>query len=161
MDPGHRYWFPIIGYNYRMTNIAAALALAQLENVDANIQRRDEIAQWYLEELSEVAGLEFQKPQQNSKPVNWMFTIVLHESVQFSRDSLMKYLLNHGIETRPVFYPMHLLPPYKSSNVDSKFPIADRISSRGINLPTWGGLTRDDIQYICQTLRTGLKETKD
>jgi perosamine synthetase len=53
------------------------------------------------------------------------------------------------------------LPPYKSSNLDSKFPIADRISSRGINLPTWGGLTRDDVQYICQTVRTGLKETKD
>lgn len=161
MDPDHRYWFPIIGYNYRMTNIAAALGLAQLENVDSSIQRRNEISQWYQEELSEVAGLEFQKPQENSKPVNWMFTIVLNESLQFSRDSLMKYLLHHNIETRPVFYPMHTLPPYKSSNIDSKFPIADRISSRGINLPTWGGLTRDDVQYICQTVRTGLKETKD
>jgi perosamine synthetase len=161
MDPDHRYWFPIIGYNYRMTNIAAALGLAQLENVDISIQRRNEIAQWYQEELSEVAGLEFQKAQENSKPVNWMFTILLNESLQFSRDSLMKYLLNHNIETRPVFYPMHILPPYKSSNNVSKFPIADRIASRGINLPTWGGLTRDDIQYICQTVRTGLKETKD
>lgn len=161
MDPDHRYWFPIIGYNYRMTNIAAALGLAQLENVEASIQRRNEIAEWYKDELREVAGLEFQKPQHNSKPVNWMFTIVLNESLQFSRDSLMRYLLHHNIETRPVFYPMHILPPYKSSNMDWKLPIADRISSRGINLPTWGGLTRDDIQYICQMVRRGLKETKD
>jgi perosamine synthetase len=161
MDPDHRYWFPIIGYNYRMTNIAAALGLAQLENFDAHILRRNEIVQWYQEELSDITGLEFQKPQQNSKPVNWMFTIVLNESLQFSRDSLMKYLLNHSIETRPVFYPMHILPPYLSSSKELKFPVADRISGRGINLPTWGGLTRDDIRYICGTLRKGLKETKD
>ncbi|HEY7161543.1 MAG TPA: DegT/DnrJ/EryC1/StrS family aminotransferase, partial [Acidobacteriota bacterium] len=69
MDPEHRYWFPIIGYNYRMTNIEAALGLAQLENVAASIQSRNEIAQWYQQELSEVEGLEFQKPQTNSKPV--------------------------------------------------------------------------------------------
>ena len=157
---GRHYWFPMIGYNYRLSNLAAAIGLAQLEKIDWHIQRRIEIARYYYKELQGVAGLIFQKEKPWAKHVYWMFNVLLDESIAFERDELIKQLYDRGIETRPIFYPLHILPPYKPLGKEEVFSIADRISQRGITLPTWAGLTERDIKYICGNLRECLDKPK-
>jgi perosamine synthetase len=152
MDADRRYWFPIIGYNYRMTNIAAAIGLAQLEKVKWHLERRVEVATWYREKLRDTHGVVCQSEKEWAKHVYWMFTIVLGDDIPLSRDEVMAHLQEHGIETRPVFYPMHTLPPYRDLSQLNSFPVAERIARRGMNLPTWAGLTREDVGYVCDTL---------
>lgn len=151
-DTNRRYWFPIIGYNYRMTNIAAAIGLAQLEKAEWHIQRRRDVARWYYEHLQNIPGLILPVEKEQARNVYWMFSVVLDENISVSRDEVMAYLRERGIETRPVFYPMHILPPYCSSSQENSFPVAERIARRGINLPTWAGLSKRDVQFVCQSL---------
>ena len=152
MDFERRYWFPVVGYNYRMMNLPAALGLAQLEQVEWHLGRRREVAGWYRERLGDVPGIEWQSEQDWARHAYWLFTIKLSNSVALERDALMSMLEERGIETRPVFYPMHVLPPYRESAPGDAFPVADEIARRGLCLPTWGGLAREDVDYVCDAL---------
>jgi len=152
MDRQRRYWFPTVGYNYRMTNIQAAIGLAQLEKADWHIQRRREIASWYYERLREVSGLILPVEKEWAKNVYWMFSIVLDKNTSIDRDEVMVALREEGIETRPFFYPIHTLPPYQRFAEEADFRVANRLSARGINLPTWAGLKKGDIDLICEVL---------
>jgi len=159
MEPGRRYWYPIIGYNYRMTNLAAAIGLAQLEKVEWHLQRRREVASWYRERLRGTPGLSWQLTAELAKHVWWMFTIVMEDERRVDPAAVMAHLQEHGIETRPVGYPVHTLPPYHSPSQEDRFPIAERVARGGINLPTWAGLTREDVQYVCGNLLEYLTKT--
>ncbi len=151
MDPKRRYWFPIVGYNYRMTNVAAAIGLAQLENMDVHLQKRREIAAGYLKSLAGLSEyLDFQHEQTWARHTYWMFSILLKKRVPFNRDEFMRKLAEVGVETRPVFYPMHEMPPYFEPA--GPYPVATDLASRGINLPTHGKLTQEDIDYIAQQI---------
>ena len=150
MDPKRRYWFPVIGYNYRMTNIQAAIGLAQMENIEQALSERERLAGWYRDALAPLADrilLPVQVPW--AKQVYWMYNIFLRDDGETRRDAVMRALDEMGIETRPVFYPMHTLPPYEQP---STFPMADLWAQRGINLPTHQMLTRDDVLYIAHAL---------
>lgn len=160
VDLNRRYWFPIIGYNYRMTNVAAAIGLAQLEKVEWHLKCRLEVASWYREQLQSAHRVVWQSEKEWARHVYWMFTIVLDDDILRSRDEVMAYLKERGIETRPVFHPMHTLPPYRDSSQRDSYPIAEQIARRGINLPTWAGLTREDVYYICSRLLECLSKTK-
>jgi len=80
----------------------------------------------------------------------WMFTAVLADSLAVDRDGIMLALRDHGIETRPVVIPMHQLPPYRHLAFGSSLPVSDRLARRGINLPTWAGISREDVSFICE-----------
>jgi perosamine synthetase len=151
MDIKRRYWFPVIGYNYRMTNIAAAIGLGQVELADQHLQRRSEIYNWYRERLSSYQHLRWQRSDPASKPSYWLTTLILPETGYTSRDQVMGHMLEEGIETRPVFYPMHVLPPYQGTTSRS-FPVAEAIAKDGISLPTWEGLTEEDVERVCTSL---------
>lgn len=155
MDPARRYWFPIVGYNYRMTNIAAAIGLAQLEQVAWHLERRAQIAGWYREVLQGTPDIAWQDEQPWAKHVYWMFTVVVAGHAA-KRDRIMQELGACGIETRPVFYPMHVLPPYAHLASSGDFHVAETIAARGINLPSSGQLTREDVSFICERLKTSL-----
>ncbi|HEY5866899.1 MAG TPA: DegT/DnrJ/EryC1/StrS family aminotransferase [Candidatus Tectomicrobia bacterium] len=152
MDPQQRYWHPIVGYNYRMTNVAAAIGLAQLEQVEWQLQRRREVVMWYREYLQDAPGMTWQCEQEWARHVWWMFTVVVDKGCAQKRDQIMGYLQERGIETRPVVHPVHTLPPYLNSSQGESFPIAEHIARYGINLPTWAGLTREDVRYVCDSL---------
>lgn len=154
MDPERRYWFPVVGYNYRMTNIQAALGLAQMEQIEVALSARERLAGWYNEALADLQE-ELILPQQNTwaKQVFWMYTVFLAEGGEVERDAVMHYLDRHGIETRPVFYPMHVLPPYKNN---ISYPVADSWAGRGINLPTHLNITQDDVKVIVDCLKDSL-----
>lgn len=151
-DLKKRYWFPIIGYNYRMTNIQAALGLAQIEKADWHISRHRENAAWYREFLGESAVIALQPEQPWAKNVYWMNSLLLKFDSPIGRDELAMKLLEKGIETRPFFYPMHILPPYQTLVAGQYYPIADLLSRNGLNLPSSADLTKSDIEYIANTI---------
>ena len=152
VDPNRRYWHNVIGYNYRMTNIEAAIGLAQLEKIDWHIKKRREVAllyNKYLGNLKEYIQLPVEKKW--ARHAFWMYSIQLKEDVTITRDEFINQLQKEGIETRPVFYPMHILPPYKESE---SYPIAENIAARGLNLPTFGNLSEKSIIYIAKVIET-------
>jgi perosamine synthetase len=155
MDPERRYWFPIIGFNYRMTNIQAAIGLGQLENIDRALALRRDLAGRY---RSLLAGLEDRILLPGEAPgvkhAFWMFNIFLRHGGETERDAVMAALDAAGIETRPVFYPLHWLPPYRE---ETPYPVADIWASRGINLPTHTGLSEADLERICSALAGALE----
>ena len=152
MDPNRRYWHPVVGYNYRMMNLPAAIGLAQLEIVGQQIESRAQIAKLYYERLKDLPGVTFQEEQSWAQHVYWMFSIVLDPLMWQKRDSIMEKLSENGIETRPVFYPAHSMPPYIDSIKGELFPVAAKLSANGISLPTWAGLTEKEINYVCEVL---------
>ena len=142
------YWHDIIGYNFRMTNIQAAIGYAQLDNVENFIARKIEIGHRYRDGLKglPLATLE---PVGDVRHTYWMCSILL-EDIE-ARDPLRKYMAERGIETRPTFYPIHTMPMY--SERFQRHPVAEFIGWRGINLPSYPGLTDEQVEYICNTIR--------
>jgi len=142
VSPTRTYWHDVIGYNYRMTNVAAAIAVAQLQQADEIIVKKRAIAGWYAEDLSEVEGVELQREAEWADAVYWMNCILVEPA---ARDSLMASLKLGGIETRPFFYPAHTLPMYATGQ---SFPVAERLGASGINLPSGPGLTREQVHSV-------------
>jgi perosamine synthetase len=154
MDPKRRYWFPVVGYNYRMTNIQAAIGLAQMESIEQALTDRNRLATWYNTALAPLTNeLILPTTAPWARHAFWMYTIFLRSGDEEKRDTLMKALEYRAIETRPVFYPMHVLPPYHQP---STFPIADLWSPRGINLPTHQNLTHEDVQRVADAIKDAL-----
>jgi perosamine synthetase len=157
MDPERRYWFPVVGYNYRMTNIQAAIGLAQMETINEAIRRRDELGEMYDEALrSLIDRIEVLPTMPWARRVHWMYNVFLRSGGEYERDLVMARLDEVGIETRPVFYPMHQMPPYRN---ERPYPVADRRASRGITLPMHQGLTGRDINRIADSLARALDRT--
>jgi perosamine synthetase len=159
MDPDRRYWHPVIGYNYRMTNIAAAIGLAQLERVQWQLDRRQELAAWYREALGQTGVLTCQAEKDWARHVWWMFSVLVSEEAG-NRDGIMDTLRRRGIETRPIVHPLHTLPPYVEASQGERFPAAEAIARTGINLPTWAGLTREQVRTVCDQLLECLSVAK-
>ncbi|MFM8190029.1 MAG: DegT/DnrJ/EryC1/StrS family aminotransferase [Pirellula sp.] len=149
VDPNKNYWHTEVGFNYRMTNIAAAIGTAQAERLDIHVQRRQQVAQWYFEELADYQDI-FQLPWSAPWATHsyWMFTILMRPKMAVVRDEWIRLLAESGIESRPVFYPIHTMPMYFERS--GGYPVAEQCSKLGINLPTHGKLTRDDVSYVCK-----------
>lgn len=104
MDPDRRYFFPVVGYNFRLTNIAAAILCAQVERVNKIIQRRNEVFSEYEKLLSSVSGISFQPVAPWAKRTPWLFCITVDKTLYgHDRDSLAAFLLENGVDTRPFF----------------------------------------------------------
>ena len=152
MDLERRYWHPVIGYNYRMTNIQAAIGYAQLQNADWHIKQRLRIARHYDEYLRRCGSITLPAEKEWARNVFWLYSVVLNDMSERQRDDVIKRLYQEGIESRPFFYPMHVLPPYQHLQSGSEFPVASRICAQGINLPSYGTLTEEDIKWISRML---------
>lgn len=152
VSPDKRYWHLDVGYNYRMTNMQAAIGLAQLENIEWHMEQRKRVADLYRKNLQ---GFEkymvLQEEPEGYKHVYWMSNVILQDTVTKPRDQVMEEMEACNIEMRPVFYPMHIMPPYFDEN--ASFPVAERLASRGISLPSHALLTDADIAYICDCLK--------
>jgi perosamine synthetase len=152
MSAEKRYWFTDIGFNYRMTNIAAAIGLSQLENIHWHLEKRNEIADIYHHFFYELDGaFQIQQFDEKYKHAYWMISILLNPDCKIERDDLMIKLDECGVETRPLFYPLHIMPPYYEG--PGKYPVSEDVSARGLNLPSHGRLTERDIRYIVDCLK--------
>jgi len=154
MSPNKRYWHNEVGYNYRMTNIQAALGLAQLEQIDLFIKKRTQILQWYEDALGAYKNIQLNRKATWAKSVPWIICAEIDGMGHDARDLLIGLLRNKGVDSRPYFYPMSDMPMFKS--MDTK--IAHQISQSGINLPTYLELTQDDVQHISSQLIQSLNE---
>lgn len=143
------YWHDTLGFNYRMTNIQAAIGLAQLEQVETFLAKKQQIAKWYCEFLTDLP-VRFHKPVGDVYHSFWMCSILV-EKPQI-RDELRDYLKGYGIETRPTFYPIHTMPMYAKKF--TKHHVAENLASRGINLPSYPALEKTDVQAICEKIKT-------
>jgi perosamine synthetase len=157
MDPERRYYFPIVGYNYRLTNVACAILSAQLERRDEILKKRRQIFAMYRELLADIPGIGFQPVAPWAEPAPWLFCVTVEEE-QFgmTRDEVMRVLELKGIETRPFFIPLHRLPPFarQSRERGAELPVTDRVAATGMNLPTYPQLAEEEIAHVARAIRS-------
>jgi perosamine synthetase len=150
MDPGKRYWHIDVGYNYRLTNLQAAIGCAQLEQMDRFLARKLEIAERYRDRLGHLPGMTLPAVLAGAANSFWAFSIVPDmKRLGISRDDFMARLGRAGIETRPLFYPLHAMPPYRAFAGNRAFPNTSWLSENGVSLPSAVTLTDAQIDYIC------------
>lgn len=137
-----RYFHDVLGYNYRMTNIQAAIGLAQLSRLDETVQRKRQIYNRYKSNLKDLVT--FQCTDKDVTSSHWLVSFCL--PAHADRASLESYLLDNGIESRPFFTPIDQLPYFVSGD----FSVSNDISKRGISLPSYPQLKDEQVDYICQ-----------
>lgn len=142
------YWHDVIGYNYRMTNICAAIGLAQLEQADNFIQAKRAIALRYQQELANLP-VSLHHEGADVTHTYWMNSILVEEAKD--REALRAYLAKDGIETRPLFYPIHTMPMYCAESSD--YPVAENLALRGINLPSWPAMSTQEQDHVIESIR--------
>jgi len=154
-DPNRALFNLEIGYKYKMSNVQAAIGLAQIERVEEIVARKIQIFKWYQKRLSDIPdliSLNIQKPW--AKNIYWMSSIILNEKVKFNRDQFMSKLKERMIDSRPIFYPLSCMPMFSKVNN----PNAYHIGFRGINLPSGHNRTEEEIDYICSHIKDILKQ---
>jgi perosamine synthetase len=142
------YWHDVIGYNYRMTNICAAIGLAQLEQIDNFILKKKKISEIYKKNLNDLP-LIVHKEKKNCFHTYWAVTILLDNFLE--KNKLRKYLQSKGVETRPMFFPVHTMPMYK--NKFNYYPVSEFLTSKGISLPSSLTLDKKKIKIICNFIK--------
>jgi len=146
----HRY----VGFNYRMTNLQAAIGVAQMGIIDESVNTRRKNAMLYNSLLENVKGITLPPEASWAKNVYWMYTVLIEDSFGRSRDDLMVYLKEKGIDTRSAFYPVHSQPVYAEQYAGEKYPVADDLGRKGINLPSGNTLTEDQIRQVVETIKS-------
>ncbi len=159
MSKQQRYWHLYPGFNYRMTNVQAAIGLAQMERIDQFLDYRYQTVALYSQRLQNLPGLSLPPQSAWAKNIYWLYSILVDESLSgMSRDMLATRLADYGIETRPVFYPLHCQPPYQPFANDD-YPVSDRLSSQGLSLPTANDLRLPDIERVCTAIQQIMGDT--
>lgn len=147
------FYHEALGFGYRLSALQASFGLAQFEHIDEFMSTRRANARLYNSLLSELEGKVTLPPEAPwAKNVYWMYSILIQDSFGVSRDDLMKKLELDGIETRTFFYPIHSQPIYAKQYKKEKFPVADELSRKGINLPSGNNLTAGEIRYVCESI---------
>jgi perosamine synthetase len=158
MDPGKKYRHNVLGYNYRITNLQAAIGVAQIEKADAILEKKRQIAQIYKENLTDIEGIELPPEFDWAVNVNWLYSILVHaDQFGIDRDELIEELHHEGIDTRPFFYPVHLQPIY---NTGQRLEIAEELSMSGLSLPSGVNLINSDVVRIAETIQKIHKKYK-
>jgi perosamine synthetase len=142
------FWHKYMGFNYRMTNMQAAIGLAQTEQLDQFVENRRRNAALYNELLGGIPGLVTPPEAGHVKNVFWMYSILVEDEFGMSRDQLRGYLAKQGIETRTFFIPMHLQPIYFEQFKGQRYPVSEMLCQRGFYLPSSSSLTAPQIRYI-------------
>jgi len=151
MPPEKRYWHDEIGFNYRMTNLQAAVGVAQMERIDEFLARKRQIARWYCAGLAGIPGLTLPAQAEGYVNIYWMFSVLVDAPFPLHRDALIPALREQGIDSRPFFHPMDTLPPYRAAEPR---PVSLALSRTGLNLPSSPSLTEDQVAYICAVIRS-------
>lgn len=148
MSSERKYWHEEIGFNYRLTNLQAALGVAQLKRQEEILQKRNELAQLYRDYLGSSSLLRINRHEEWATPAFWISCVEFLGKNEVYRDEIIQKLKARGIDSRPYFYQLTKMPMFDS--VEN--PVSERVSERGICLPTFYGLTHEDVEYICLNL---------
>jgi perosamine synthetase len=142
----------VVGFNYRMTSLQAAVGLGQLGRIDDVLAARHDIDRWYRAALAALP-LAFQPRRAGAEPVLWMFVVLIDDDAGISLDNVQAELRNRGIDTRRMYQPITSFPPYARSG---RFPATDEIARRGLVLPTFVGMTESDVLRVADALKAVL-----
>lgn len=163
MTPEVRYLHTELAFNYRMTNLQAALGVAQLEQIETFIEKKCQMFEWYRQELGSLEGVTLNSHRPGTQNIYWMISLVLGDEIPISRDAFCSALKAAGVDTRPFFIPMSELPHlanYKTvGNENEQCPVTAYLSRRGLNLPSGCGLTKDQVLRVSQVVKRVLQET--
>lgn len=154
MSSQRKYWHDVVGYNYRMTNLQAAIGVAQLERWESILSAKEHIKDWYDAHLS---GCNFSKalPTSDMSPVCWLYTVMLKKiSGNLSREILLEQLKNEGIDCRPLFIPLPAMPPYYEPEWEKHYPVSKEISDRGFSLPSSVELKDADLVKVTEKVNS-------
>ncbi len=152
MEKTKRYWHAEVGYNYRLTNLQAALGVAQFERLNEFIVAKRKIAKFYNGVLQKFPFYQIPQELEGDKNSYWLYTFLIESSAPFNRDELMSYLGLNAIETRPVFYPMHQMPPYTGFGKSEELQVSISVSERGMSLPSSANLSQSEMEHIGREL---------
>jgi perosamine synthetase len=150
MSKTKRYWHTEMGFNYRMTNLQAALGLAQLERIDEILAKKKTIFEWYQDGLKNTKGIRINQQATWAKNVYWMICLEIFGYTERERDELIQQLRLKNIDSRPYFYPVSDMPIYDTAET----PVTHLIYQRGINLPSYFDMTKQQVDYICDQLNS-------
>ena len=159
MSPQRRYWHDQVGFNYRLTNMQAAIGVAQLERIDFFIDKKRWLASQYHQRLIDIPQLQLPVEPDQSQSLNsyWLYTVILIPECVNKRDKVLEILNSRGIEARPVFIPMHRMPPYIQYALSSGgYDSSNYLSDCGLSLPSSIAITENEINHVCSTLRSAL-----
>ena len=149
-----------LGWNYRMTNLQAALGLAQLERLDNHVKRKHQIGALYTKQLQDMTGLQLPHCKTDyAQNIFWVYGIVLADNFSFDAKKVIHELAKQKIGSRPFFWPMHQQPVLKRMGLfeNESYPVAERVASRGFYVPGGLALTDTQIKHVVNCLRNILK----
>ena len=155
MDSSRPYWHGEIGFNYRLTNIQAALGVSQLKKVKKVLAQRQQVDDWYRECLGHRTDLELNPVVKGTSTNHWMVCVLLPRGGP-SVASVRAALDRKGIETRPFFSPVHALPPFAGYRAVGDLPVTADLAARGLAMPTGGQLAQRDVRFIANALLAAL-----
>ena len=152
-EPGNEYIHHSVGYNYRLTNVQAAIGCAQLEQLDGFLEKKRILAQRYSQALHGISGIQLQQEAPWATSAHWLFTILVN-GVDFGSTSrgLIEQMRLEGITSRPLWEPMHLSHAHRDAHAAS-CPVAEMLFERGISLPSSVGLSEKDQMHVCNTIQ--------
>ena len=153
-----RYFHEYVGTNFRMTNMQAAIGLAQLERVQELLKKRKNIFKNYNKLLSKKNSVQLLPNNNWSENSYWLYTIILKKINRFQRDKIIENMLSNGIECRPGFFSLNLMPPYKKF-AKGNYKISNTLSDKTISLPTTN-VSFKDINFIVKTLMSEMRDIK-
>jgi perosamine synthetase len=148
------YFHDIVGFNYRMTNLQAAIGLAQMERIEALLEKRNHIEELYRNFLGNAKNIEAQKHLSGHTKVCWLVSFL---TSKHKAETYIAELKKQHIDARPFFYPLHMMEIYKQFS-SHPCPVSEKLSDYGINFPTYTSLIKDDVENICTKIK-GLLET--
>ena len=159
-QPGRRFVHERLGWNYRMTNLQAALGVAQLGRLQESVDRKRHIGRRYNELLADLPGVQLPLPRtEYAENIYWVYGIVLQNEVPFDAQQAIAQLADRGVGSRPYFWPMHEQPVFQRAGMfaDERYPVAERLARRGFYVPSGLGLTDADQDHVARVLSGLLK----
>ena len=152
--PERRFLHDTIGFNLRLTNVQAAIGVAQIERAEQTVERKREVGRAYTERLRDLPGLELQAEEPWARSVFWMFGVVLAEETGLDAPGLASLLAERGVESRPFFLGMHEQPVFLARGLFSgeSYPTAERLARQGLYLPSGTALTDGQVERVCDAL---------
>ena len=153
--PERRFYHQELGFNFRMTNLQAALGLAQLERMDEIVARKRWMGQEYTRRLKDIEGLQLPVEEPWARSVYWMYGLVLSEETGMDARQFAQRLKERGVDTRPFFLGMHEQPVFHKRGLflNERYPVAERIARQGLYLPSGLALTEEQLEEVCVAVR--------
>jgi len=152
--PSRRFMHEELGFNFRFTNLQAAIGLAQMERIEQTIAKKRFLGQQYTKRLERIAALQLPVEESWGRSVYWMYGVVVKDEVSMDAKYVAAKLLERGIETRPFFLGMHEQPVFKRRGLfkERRYPVSERLSRQGLYLPSGAALTEEQLAYVADEL---------